>query len=410
MERRFLLRLFYGITTLLNLGWILFDYFPCAGLYFGVQMQRTRYKLHLLAYAVLAGGILALAKPPARAGAAPGIAVQGNQLVTTSAGTLGVQKVGAGVPVVLRGVNFSGGEYACLEKGSFWDKPQGNQATVNAMLTWHANVVRVPLNEDCWLGINGAPAKHSGANYIRAISAFVRLANASGLIVEVDLHYGAGGRRVPTSDDYPALDADHAPAFWHSVASHFKGNRSVIFNLINEPYGISWPCLRDGGCTAKSKRDGAWHVVGMQSVVNTVRATGAKNPIIIAGLDWSDDLTQWLYYVPHDPARQLIAGFHTYAPPLDSWCTTAGCWDRTLAPIQAAGYPLIIDEFGEEDCAHGYIDRVMKWADAQTPEVGYWAWAWTIAGCKSEPSLITDSAGNPTPYGAGFKTHLLARQ
>jgi endoglucanase len=221
-----------------------------------------------------------------------------------------------------------------MKKHSFWDNPQGNQATIHAMLTWHANVIRLPLNEDCWLGINGAPEKFSGANYIHAISAFVQLANKSGLVMEVDLHFGAGGTVVPTSDDCPALDRDHAPAFWRSVAGQFKSDHAVIFNLINEPYGISWHCLRDGGCIAKSKRDGSWRVVGMQSLVDTVRATGATNPIIIAGLDWSDDLTQWLYYMPHDPDRQLIAGFHTYAPPLDSWCTTAGCWNRTLAPTR----------------------------------------------------------------------------
>jgi endoglucanase len=374
-------------------------------------MAKIHRQISALACSALVGCCaFVLGDQAAYAGPAPGIRVQGDRLVTTSPGTLGLRSVKAGISVVLRGVNFSGAEYACLEKHSFWNSPKGNQATINATLTWHANVIRLPLNEDCWLGINGAPSKYAGANYVHAISTFVRLANKSGLVVEVDLHYGAGGTRVATSDDYPAPDADHAPAFWRSVANTFKDDHAVIFNLINEPYGISWRCLRDGGCTARSKRTGSWRVVGTQSLVNTVRAAGATNPIIIAGLDWSDDLTQWLYYVPHDPVRQLIAGFHTYAPPLDSWCTTAGCWDRTLAPIQAAGYSVIIDEFGEEDCAHGYIDKVMDWADAQTPKVGYWAWTWTIASCSREPSLITDPAGNPTPYGVGFKLHLLSVQ
>jgi hypothetical protein len=358
---------------------------------------------------VLAGVMQSSGQTHAPATGAPGVKVQGNQLVATSAGTLGVRSVGAGAPVVLRGVNFSGSESACL-KGSFWGNQQGNQATINAMLTWHANVMRLPLNEDCWLGINGLPAASSGAHYQAAMRSFVNLAIASGLIVEVDLHYGAGGKVVPTSDDYPGLDADHAPAFWQSVANTFKGNPSVIFNLINEPYGISWPCLRDGGCTAKSKQTGSWRVVGMQSVVSTVRATGATNPIILAGLDWSDDLTHWLRYVPSDPARQIIAGFHTYAPPLDTHCTTKGCWDSVLAPIQAAGYPLLINEFGETDCAHGYIDKVMNWADAQTPKVGYWAWNWTTLSCTEEPALLVDSSGTPSNYGVGFKKRLLAVQ
>ena len=68
------------------------------------------------------------------AGAAPGIKVQGNQLVTSSAGRLGVRSVDSGIPVVLRGVNFSGSEYACM-KGSFWGNQPGNQTTINAMLT-----------------------------------------------------------------------------------------------------------------------------------------------------------------------------------------------------------------------------------------------------------------------------------
>ena len=359
--------------------------------------------------AVLAVVIQPRGQSRAPATAAPGVRVQGNQLVTTGAGTLGVQSVGAGAPVVLRGVNFSGSEYACL-KGSFWGNQPGNQATIDAMLTWHANVMRLPLNEDCWLAINGMPAATSGANYQTAMGAFVNLAVASGLIVEVNLHFGAGGTIVPTNDDYPALDADHAPAFWQSVANYFKGNPSVIFNLINEPFGISWPCLRDGGCTAKLKRKGSWRVVGTQSIVSTVRATGATNPIIIAGLDWSDDLSQWLQYVPSDPAKQLIAGFHTYAPPLDKICTTESCWDHVLAPIQAAGYTLLINEFGEGDCAHGYIDRVMNWADAQTPKVGYWGWDWTTLSCKKEPALLVDSSGKPSNYGVGLKQHLLAVQ
>ena len=346
---------------------------------------------------------------PSPATASPGIKVQGNQLVTTSAGMLGAQSVVAGAPVVLRGVNFSGSEYACM-KGRFWGNQPGNQATINAMLTWHANVMRLPLNEDCWLAINGMPAATSGANYQAAMGAFVNLAVASGLIVEVDLHFGAGGKAVPTSDDYPALDADHAPAFWRSVADYFKGDPSVVFNLINEPYGISWSCLRDGGCTAKSKHKGSWRVVGTQSIVSTVRATGALNPIIIAGLDWSDDLSQWLQYVPNDPARQLIAGFHTYAPPLDKICVTKSCWDGVLAPIQGAGYPLLINEFGEEDCAHGYVDKVMNWADAQTPKVGYWGWDWTTSSCRKEPSLLRDSSGTPSNYGLGLKQRLLAVQ
>ena len=337
---------------------------------------------------------------------APGIAVRGNQLVTTSAGKLGVEHVRANVPVVLRGVNFSGAEYACLQEHSFWDNPKGNRATVDAILRWHSNVVRLPLDEDCWLGINGAPGQYSGANYARAIAHFVGLANASGLIVELDLHWGAGGSGLPHDDSYPGLDADHAPAFWQSVATAFSQNRSVIFNLINEPYITSWQCYLDGGCeTPQVGKLGRWKVVGTQSVLDTIRATGAANPIIVAGLSYSNDLTHWLQYAPADPQHAIVAGAHVYFD--DLGCENPSCWTRELVAIEAAGYPVVVDEFGKFDCGHQKIDELMDWADARTPAIGYWAWSWNPFSCAKGPSLITDDAGDPThTYGSGFETHL----
>ena len=89
--------------------------------------------------------VLAVAASGAAQTSAPGIAVRGNQFVTTSAGTLGVKSVGANVPVVLRGVNITGSEYECLQGDSVWDTIPSAETTaayqtvVNAMLAWHAS-------------------------------------------------------------------------------------------------------------------------------------------------------------------------------------------------------------------------------------------------------------------------------
>jgi endoglucanase len=343
---------------------------------------------------------------PVRFMGAPGITVRGNELETTGAGKLGVRYVPGHVHVVLRGVNLSGAEYACLQERSFWDNPKGNVATVEAMLRWHANVVRVPLNEDCWLGINGAPKRYSGARYAKAMAHFASLANAAGLIVEFDLHFGAGGSGLPTSDRYPGLDRDHAPAFWRSVAGAFAKNQSVIFNLINEPYIRSWSCYRDGGCeTPRVGKLGRWKVVGTQSVVNTIRAAGAVNPIVVAGLNFSNDLSHWVHYRPVDPDHAIVAGAHVYFDNLG--CENSACWAKEFGAIEDAGYPVIVDEFGETDCGHAKIDRLMDWADGRRPQIGYWAWSWNPFGCSRQPALITDDAGDPTQtYGSGFEAHL----
>jgi hypothetical protein len=78
-----------------------------------------------------------------------------------------------GLDVVLHGVNRSGTEYKCVQSGGIFDGPS-DLASVAAIATWKVNAVRVPLNEACWLGINGAPAVFAGDNYKEAIASYVR--------------------------------------------------------------------------------------------------------------------------------------------------------------------------------------------------------------------------------------------
>ena len=83
------------------------------------------------------------------------------------------------------------------------------------------------------------------------------------------------------------------------MANAFKGNDAVIFDLFNEPYPeratgnatTGWTCWRDGGTCPGI----GYQVAGFQSLVNSVRATGATNIIMIGGLAYSNDLTQWLH-------------------------------------------------------------------------------------------------------------------
>src|SRR5579859_6387135 len=117
---------------------------------------------------------------PSPVGAAPaitGLHVAGNQVVN-----------GAGQAVRLLGVNRSGTEYACIQNNGVFDGPS-DAASVQAIAAWHTTVVRVPLNEDCWLAINGAPAAFSGATYQQAIVNYVNLLNQTGLVAIIDLHW-----------------------------------------------------------------------------------------------------------------------------------------------------------------------------------------------------------------------------
>jgi hypothetical protein len=341
--------------------------------------------------------------PPA-AGVAPALKVSGKNLVTS-----------AGKTYRLLGVNRSSAEFACVQgKTGVFDGADPDQATVDAMKAWNIHAVRIPINEQCWLGTYGTP---SGATYQTAVKNYANLLVANGINPIIDLHwtygsYSGGGNGnctdVNATCQKPMPDAQYAPQLWTSVANAFKGNNAVLFDLFNEPWpdnadgyasaANEWKCWRDGGTCGGI----TYQVAGMQSLVDAVRGTGATNVIMLGGLAWSNDLTQWLTYKPADSAGNLMAAFHVYN---FNSCSNTSCWDSQIAPV-AAQVPVVAGEIGQNSCAHDFIDQVMAWADAHG--VGYLAWTWNPWGCSGGNVLIQDYNGTPTDsYGSGFKAHLL---
>jgi len=342
------------------------------------------------------------------------VAVCGNKLVDQS-----------GATVQLRGVNRSGTQYMCVDGGGFFDGPT-DSTSLNYIKSWGANAVRVSLNEDCWLGINGVPAAYGGTNYQNAIASYVGRLNALGLRVILDLHWAAPGTQQANSalDQLPMADRDHSPTFWQGVATAYKNNPSVLFDLFNEPYPDSnknttaaWTCVRDGGtCPGVS-----YVTAGSQEMVNAIRGTGATNVIMVGGPQYAGVVDNWTQYKPTDSANQLAASIHIYydTPASPEWspCYLQSCWTNTMAPL-AATTPIVIGEVGEHDCNHGLIDgtalsptqpSLLDWSDQH--DIGYLAWSWISNGggnCAAEPSLITDYVGTPSNYGIGIKNHLLS--
>ena len=296
-------------------------------------------------------------------------------------------------PIVLHGVNRSGTEYACQQGWGIFDGPS-DDASIAAMVAWRINAVRVPLNEDCWLGINGVNPSYGGPSYRTAIADYVRRLHEHGLYVVLDLHVAAPGTTLST-EIVPMADADHAPAFWQSVASTFIDDQALLFDLYNEPHDISWSCWRDG-CEVNG-----YQTAGMQQLLDAVRSTGATQPVLAGGIRWANDLSGWLANQPDDPAGQLVASLHTY----DFSPCQEGC--RASAEAVAEQLPVIAGEIGEADCEHGYIDDLMSWLDSM--RISYFGWTWNSGGgwtCKGGPTLITSYDGSPTDFGVGYRDHL----
>src|SRR6185312_2907548 len=127
--------------------------------------------------------------------------------------------------------------------------------------------------------------------------------------------------------------------------------------------------------------------VGLQSLVDTIRAAGATQPIVLGGLDYNADLTRFLEYLPRDPARQLVASAHIYDFVQGK---SVGAFFRTqLEPI-ARRLPVILGELGERRCDSGtgaYTRRVLGLLDAEAHRgnlIGALGWTWNAKTVGSD--------------------------
>ncbi len=397
---------------------------------------HLRRPLPALLGVVLAALVSLLAQAPTAAAAPLSIAISGNHFVN-----------GSGQTIRLLGVDHPSSEYACVDGFGYNDGHQ-DEADAVAVASWNANAVRVPLNEDCWLGINGQPNSSQSSEtltsegYRQAIESYVSALNAHGLYAILDLHWSAPGTAVANSQE-PMPDTDHSPAFWQSVAQTFKADPAVVFDVFNEPFDptdprsgddsnpghkVSWGCWENGGCVTATytengsgtvRTGGTYQVAGMQSLVNAIRGDGATQPVMVGGLDYANDLSQWVNNAPDDPLNQEAASFHNY---MGKSCDNVACWNSEIAPV-AANVPVVTGEFAEDDYLQSHCEDkapstfdqdYMNWADEHG--VGYLAWGWGVlsqsekdaAGCSAF-YLLEDYAGTPAaPNGTALHSHLLA--
>jgi len=202
----------------------------------------------------------------------------------------------------------------------------------------------------------------------------------------------------------PMPDADNSIDFWTSVASLFKGNPLVIFDLFNEPYpdreplppADAWDIWLNGGKVhignPPDPSASTYTVVGMQSLVDAVRSTGATNPIMLGGLDYADDLEGMLDHLPSDPAGQLVASWHVY-PGNSHGLDKPDTWDG-VATIMAV-MPVVAGEFGRDDCKPDDLEEFMSWMDGHGGSYIAWVWNKGTGDCGYE--LVKDyDTGEPT--------------
>ncbi len=426
-----------------------------------IAWRSVRFGLGALASMLMASiaitCVLSEAASAAGGSTAPPLRISSNRFVLPS-----------GAPLRLFAVHFGGPESSCVQplygNSGVFGHPSGD-ADFAAIRSWHANAIRISLNEQCWLGVNpvqrhggpnfgitplsGSAARRAGASlradYRSTVAAVVARAHRHGLAVILDLHWSAAGAAIAW-DQWSLPDRQYSIPFWRSVAMTFKHDRSVAFEIFNEPFmhdlhsgrvTLTWSCLRNGcqvpnscadcgtahdhagdlnrrGCGARCPTEdhplGTYESAGTQSLVSVIRATGARQPILVPGRDYTNDLGQWHRFMPRDPLHQLAASFHAYQ---GLPCDSVVCWDTMLGGVDNA--PVVATEFGGDLSGQtapcpgvvAFDNSFMNWADQFG--VSYTGFAWNVDYFDNpKPTCSYDLLDNfdGTPrYGQGQAIH-----
>ena len=322
----------------------------------------------------------------------PELKVSGNRLVDPS-----------GNEVWLQGV--------CIDSLE-WSEAGDNMLTspIVAIRDWKANCLRIPMRNTFWFG-KGQYQKDGGESYRNLLDRIIELSAANGAYVVFDLH--AFGAPMP----------EHV-VFWKDAAERYKNNPAVLFELFNEPHGISWDIWRNGGSTKKKHDDKAVvenqeknsgdYSPGMQALVDAVRSTGANNIIIAGGLSWSYDLSgvvNGFALEEREGGNGIMYSHHNYP-----WKKG---WQKAVLDA-AEVYPIFIGEVGN---IRAWSDFPFIKPNEQYEDLSKMEWPVDMLGMiqkhrlnwtgfsfhpRCGPMIISDWDYTPTPYWGVFVKDALA--
>jgi hypothetical protein len=238
------------------------------------------------------------------------------------------------------------------------------------------------------------PLGNSGLAYRSSLIQAVDNARALGFVVIIALEGSVAG----AASTAPPLPDEATIRTWEQLAPLFGADHGVGFELYESPAApasaASWQVWASGG----NQPGAAGHAVGMQQIVDGIRATGAGNVVVADGLDQGHTLDG----VPllSDPAGAVVYGVEPYprgGDNADSWNTDFGdlarsrpvlatAWDAPSAPPPFSEVPQHCDA-STPDTAHNLLRYL---AAAGIGVIGY---AFDLTG-----TLVRDLTWAETSY------------
>jgi endoglucanase len=214
----------------------------------------------------------------------------------------------AGNPIQLRGMSSHGLQFFpdCLN-------PDSLDALRN---DWHADLIRIAMY------VQEGGFETDPAGFTQKVNAAVDTATALGLYAVVDFH-------ILTPGD-PNFNLARAKSFFADIAAAHGDQPNVIYEIANEPNGVSWDAIKSYA----------------EQVIPVIRAADPDGVVLVGtrgfsslGLTDGSDETE----IINDPVRfdNVMYTFHFYAASHKE--------DRRAVVARAAkSLPLFVSEFGTQ--------------------------------------------------------------
>ena len=333
----------------------------------------------------------------AHAGPAPapaGMHVEGNQILDA-----------AGRPVLLRGVNNYGGLATSVTTYHLED------ADFDRIKSWNANTVRIALSTRFWVEDLCQAQNGNRAIYQAKVDAIVDRITSRGMVADLALFNTTNGEACgSTAFIQPKMADQYAIGFWQEVAARYKDNPLVMFELFNEPHGISDEQWLNGGTLTSNGV--TWQAPGMQQLYDVVRSTGATNLVLVDGAIYASDIQVAL----RRPltGTNIVYAAHAYCEQYEgSVEVRPECASGALSPTLAqrmdpviARHPVLFTEFGKRDGTdYAGVYNAAVIAFAASRNIGWTAYQWSIR--RDDYGLLSDWTGTPSLAGICVKLALL---
>jgi prepilin-type N-terminal cleavage/methylation domain-containing protein len=267
----------------------------------------------------------------------------------------------------------------------------GDIAQINASASyWHANMVRIQVSP-YYLDSNTP-------GYLAAVKQEVTTAENDGLNVIISAQYENTKSLAPT-----AAPVDSTVQFWKTIAPIYASDSRIWFDLFNEPTANRpYSVWKNGGTGS----DGNTYV-GMQTLVNDIRAVAPNNIIIAECIDWGQHFIGITGYTLD--GSNIIYAVHPYlhntssvaTQPLSYWQNQ---WSTTFGAF-ASQYPVLIGEWGEHEgpdleCQTNAPTLVPAFLSyISSLHIGLIGWSLTPGAMIRGTSLTTPNAFDPgVPY------------